>query len=224
MYNYKYQDGIIIADIDGKQCLIDTGAPNSMGVGEIRVDGIAHRLGGDTFMGASLESISEQVGTPLDALIGGDILSAHEGLYVWLRKNEISFTNNVGGEGIPLELFMTIPIIPITIQGQEVQAFVDTGAKQSYLDTSIARDLPSEETGTDYYPGVGTFDVPLVSAEYKDPTGTGTAVLKFGILPDALAPLIAMAGCKAILGMDWLINNGKNHFQVNYSDRKFTNY
>lgn len=223
---FEYIDNHIIADVNGKHCLIDTGSPFSLGDGKINIDGKIHFLNGISYMGASLESIAEKVGTHLDALIGGDILSAHEGLFVWTQKMEVHFSTMMGGakDEPSLEFFSNIPIIQITINSKVVKAYIDTGAKQSYIDSTMAEGLSHEGEVSDFYPTLGMYTAPLVSSSYLEPKSSIESSLKFAVLPQALSSLLSMTGCKAILGNDWLKNNNKMHFQINYRDKNFSNY
>lgn len=223
MYQFEYKDNHIIADIEGKKCLIDTGSPISLGKCTIEIDGQTHSLENDMYMGESLDNIAGHVGCDLDALIGGDILSAHEALFVWLHKGEILFHNPMGDHGVPLELFNLIPIISISIEAQELRAYIDTGAKQSYISSTIAQDIPHEGTITDFYPTQGEFTVPVVSMKYIEPSTDHKKEdqHKFAILPESLEGLLSMANCDVILGMDWLKREEKSHFLINYRDKKF---
>jgi hypothetical protein len=222
--SFEYADNHIVASIDGKQCLIDTGSPNSLGEGVIKIEDKDFTFKGKSIMGTNLESIAKHIGTHLDALIGGDVLSVIGGLFVWIDKMEIHFDNPMGRDEGTVELFNNIPIIPITIRGRAVRAYIDTGAKQSYIDSAIAEGLPNEGESTDFYPTLGSFTAPLVSVRYVEPGREGETTLKFAILPNALSGLLSMTGCKAILGIDFLKNNGKKHFQINYRNKLFTNY
>lgn len=231
--HFDYINNHIVADIGGKKCLIDTGSPFSLGEGVIIINDIKHVLNGGTFMGATLDSISRAVGTHLDALIGADILSKHEGVFVWINSYmQINFCISIGPEKdlsnkneVPVDFFNLVPIISINIQGQTVKAFIDTGAKQSYLDSTLAVGLPIVGSVGDFYPTIGEFTTPTVQAKYVEPTPTMTgpedSALIFGIMPASLLPLLSVKGCKAILGLDWLKNGNKSHFQINYRDKRF---
>ncbi|MEI6379065.1 MAG: hypothetical protein WCO55_05375 [Candidatus Falkowbacteria bacterium] len=214
-YHFNFVNNHIIADIGGKMCLIDTGAPTSMGEGEISIDNQGHLLGGGTANGVSLREIADHVGTPLDALIGGDILSKHGEMDIWLYKDLILFSDGQEKfDGIPFELYMDIPVTSLNIKGKSVRAFVDTGAKQSYVSEALATGLPHVGEAEDFYPGLGAFKVPLVSFEYSVKYRAGN--LKFAIVPPALSQLLAAADCQVILGVDYMLSTGLELFKFNY--------
>lgn len=211
-YSYHYTNNHIIADLNGRQCLIDTGSPISLGDGEVKIDRKTHQLPGRDYVSYSLDEISQHVGENLDALIGGDILSQHPGLFIWWQKNELHFLNMNGTGGNPLDLWNNIPIIEIKLKNQLLRAYVDTGAKVSYIDKDLVADLPRCGEMQDFYPGYGEMTVSLVMVDN----------FQFAILPNDLERLLEMADCHAILGVDWL-SKDKAHMQINYKDKTFQN-
>jgi hypothetical protein len=216
-YPFEYVDNRIVADIRGKRCLIDTGAPFSLG----------HNVFDflqDTFDGGDLQSISEHLGAPLDMLMGGNILSAFDGFFVWTEKQEIHF-NNLASEGIvavPMELRMNIPIISLSLHGQTVQAMIDSGSKQSFVKSEFVEGVPFDGEFVDFYPGFGSIVAPLVSLKYKEIGGVEEKNFKFAVMPKETAQVFEDTGLFAMLGVDWL-RNGKDHFQINYRDKNFSN-
>ncbi|MDD2287440.1 MAG: hypothetical protein PHH52_00595 [Patescibacteria group bacterium] len=223
-YPFSYFDNHIVAYINGKSCLIDTGSPISIGEGILKIAGQTHQISNNMFGAASLGDISNQVGVELDFLIGGDILSKHYGLFIWLKKREVIFSGTIRKDAVVnLELFSNVPIICLQINNKLVKAYIDTGARQSYISPSLAFDSIHEGEVSDFYPGYGPMRAPVVSAAYSIENIKNNDNFKFAILPEDLSSLLFMAECNAILGVDWLLDGDCNCFQINYENRNFIN-
>jgi hypothetical protein len=151
-------------------------------------------------MGISPESLSTSVGTPINALIGADILNQYDILIdptthaLNLSEDELP----LAGRSLELDNFMGIPIIEATVGHDVVRMFFDTGAKLSYLDSDRTNAFQSVGTERDFYPGLGEFstnayDIPIILA-------TETIVLRVGNLPQLLQMTLMMADTAGILG------------------------
>lgn len=152
------------------------------------------------FMGISPESLSKGVGTPVNALVGADILNRYDILIdpiaqrFTLTEDELPLAGTLLG----LDRFMGIPIVEAKVGGDIVRMFFDTGAKLSYLDPDRTNTFQSVGTESDFYPGVGDFvtnayDIPIVLA-------TENIVLRVGNLPELLQMTLMMADTSGILG------------------------
>ena len=199
-YKYEFIDGHIIAAADQCRLLIDTGAPFSVAESStIEFAGRSFRAQRN-YMGVSPESLSTSVGTPIDALVGADILNRYDMLIdpttVTLHVSEDDLPLN--GQAQELEDFMGIPIVDVAVGEDKVRMFFDTGAKLSYLDAGRTDAFESVGTETDFYPGMGEFstkvyDIPIMLAGE-------TIVLRFGNLPELLQMTLMMAATGGILG------------------------
>lgn len=223
MYTFELINGHLIALIGDGRYLIDTGSPISFGDGRVTIDKTNHQLATDLIPGLTITSLSEQVGTPLNGLIGADILQKHRGLFVWNYKNEINFKRCQSSEATPITLIQGIPVVNITINGQDVHACIDTGAQYSYVSAHLAKDTPREERVTDFYPTLGTFTAEQVKLTYQEPSNNETKSFLFAVLPSNLDHLLQMLDSDVILGLDWL-REGKSHFQIDYQNETFSNY
>jgi len=195
-------DNHIIIELDGKNILIDTGAPHSFGeTSEIKILGKIYNLA-DNYLGLTTNELGEYIGADIDIVLGGDVLSKIYFL-VDFQANMLymdRFPVTLDGRAITVSMFMNIPIIQFEINGQQIRAFLDTGAKISYLDPQITANYPSTGTETDFYPGVGQFS----TATYEIPVTLNNCEcsLVFGNLPELLQMSLMMANTRAILGND----------------------
>lgn len=201
-YIIKVVDNHILVEIEDNIALVDTGAPYSVGRNsEINILGKDYNLSSD-YLGITVDKISEYIGTNIDILLGADILSD---MYFQINLQDKLLCMDrtlidIDGETMSVELFMNIPLIEFEIRGQKIRAFLDTGAKLSYLDPELTKDYESIGTETDFYPGVGQFSTPtyevpitLLDQEYR---------VVFGNLPELLQMTLMMANTNGILGND----------------------
>ena len=199
-YEYKLVDGHIIVQHDNKQLLIDTGAPYRVGDSSpLALAGGSYSMQ-SRYIGISPASLSQSVGTPVNALVGADILNRYDILIdpiaqrFTLTEDELP----LAGASLGLDSFMGIPIVEARVGKDTVRMFFDTGAKLSYLDPERTNAFPSVRTESDFYPGVGDFstnayDIPIALA-------TENVVLRVGNLPERLQMTLMMADTSGILG------------------------
>lgn len=190
-----------IARIDGKRCLIDTGSPVSIGEQPVWLLG-AQRPLQRSVMGLTAAGLSEMVGTPIDALLGADVLHAGPFLFDW-NHGTIAFSRTpipFEGAAVPTRRVMGIPIVTFRRGGEAVSGFLDSGAKLSYMPAELAAGLPSDGEAEDFYPGFGRFTTDTVRATVE--LGGFPFEARFGVLPDMLAMTLGLAGVGWILGSD----------------------
>lgn len=199
-YKYDLVVGHIIAIDKQLRLLIDTGAPSTV------ADSSPLAFAGGSFrtqrnyMGISLESLSTSVGTPVNALVGVDILNQYD-IFIDPTTHTLNMTEDelpLAGQSLGLDNFMGIPIVEVLVGQDNVRMFFDTGAKLSYLDPDRTNAFQSVGTEKDFYPGIGVFstnayDIPIL-------LGTEIVVLRVGNLPQPLHMNLMMAGTGGILG------------------------
>jgi hypothetical protein len=199
-YKYEFVDGHIIAVVDQRRFLIDTGAPFSVAdASPIEFAGGSYRAQ-KTYMGVSPESLSRNVGTSIDTLVGADILNQYD-IFIDPTTQTLDVSENelpLTGQALELDDVMGIPIIEVMVGEDKVRMFFDTGAKLSYLDPQRINGFESIGTETDFYPGIGdfstnVFDVPIMLAGE-------TLFLRVGNLPALLQMSLMMADTGGILG------------------------
>jgi len=200
-YPYTLKDGHIIFEVNDKIILLDTGAPSSVGQGPFEFNGSRFDLK-DNYLGLTKASLSELAGFHIDVLMGADIVG-YQDIYINSRDNILEFSHNDSREGLnlPLEVFMGIPLLDVNINGKQIKAFFDTGAKLSYVDPETVAGLEAVGRTEDFYPGVGQFDTDI----YRLKTVFGEKIsmeLDYGILPSVLRLTLTMANVKGIVGTE----------------------
>jgi hypothetical protein len=199
-YPIQIIDNLIIAIIKQKKVLIDTGSPYSLADGRPFFFLSNQYNFPISFMGLDISQLNQFISTEIDVLLGGDVLSKVFFIIDCKKRViQISFTRlRFEGVIVPVDLFMNIPIIESRVGNQTIKAFLDTGARLSYLDSEILRNYDSIGNASDFYPGIGQFstsiyEIPIMFAD-------NTLKITFGELPKLLQKKLMEAGTKSILG------------------------
>lgn len=196
---YRF-DSHILAEIGQDRVLIDTGSPSSIGDGgTIRIGNSEYQIA-PAFMGATVNEIGRLIATRISALLGMDILNRLD-LRIDLDDGKFTVTEgtmNFGGTNIPTGSFQGVPIIRVGFGHGEEKCFFDTGAKLSYLHSSLAGSYPVVGADTDFFPGFGEFRTEVRKARVK--IGGRGYNIRFGTLPPILEAGLLLAGVKGIIG------------------------
>ena len=191
-YPIEIFDNHTIALINGKKVLLDTGSPKSIS------DGCSLTILDKTYnfltniLGINIEKISNLLGTKVNVFLGMDILKALNFFIDWDKKL-IRFSSelfDLEGTYIPLNLSKGAPIVTLQVEGKNLNVFVDTGAKISYLHPKILSNYTSVGRETDFYFIIGQFSTDI----YEIPVVLGghRFVVRSGILPNILQNFMQM--------------------------------
>jgi len=82
----------------------------------------------------------------------------------------------------------------------EQDMYVDTGAKLSYVDKTIAAKLSPVGKEKDFYPGMGEFETQVFDVPFK--LGKKHFQLRCGLLPDLLETALLVTGKHGIIGAE----------------------
>jgi hypothetical protein len=192
------------------RCLLDTGSPVSIGRESFRILGVEHRPGAGLGP-VNVDEVSRFVGARVDVLVGTDVLAAHTWVLDW-DGGVVRFpggTALLAGRSVQATLRHGVPAVEIDAADLRRQAgggsasriaFLDTGARLSYMDPADvngARRMGEEE---DFFPVIGSFRVPV----YKKTITVAGEPFRgtFGTLPAALGAILKIAGVNWILGSE----------------------
>ena len=201
-YTYKLEiekKHPILVNQDGKRFLVDTGSPITMA----KPFSLCGRMmiGGTTALMGTIRNLS---GLNVDGLIGLDILKKYH-VVIDYANGQILFSKQpfaIKGERLPMNRMLGTIGFDATINGQPCKVILDTGAQISYVNASLVEGDEIVGHDTDFYPGLGTFDVELhrVALQIGDAGGMTVTV---GVLPGLLACVTALVG-QSIIGYDLL--------------------
>ena len=192
----------LILETGSTSLLLDTGAPSSLCNRNINLCDRVFQVQ-DQYLGVSLEWLIEQTGCQIDGLLGMDILSEFT-MELDVARNRIRFDEKINGEGatIPVTSIMGIPVIKISIEGNEQQVFFDTGAQLSYADPLLMTGMEAVGEMDDFYPGFGNFKTSVYNLNTR--LAGKNLTCSYGILPELLRSTLMMAGTSGILGNEIL--------------------
>jgi len=184
MQKYHNSTGHIIADIDGKLMLVDTGAAKTFY---------------DEYQGVRIDDLARIVGQPLDGVLGMD---SFEGEVLSITRDTIHL--NVvppDHKGAPLKYIAGVPCVDIKINEVPCSAVIRTGATTSYVsERLILRDKYTRSVN-DAHPYYGTFRVEMFVNYFS--ISNKNYFADAGELPDEFA-LFSSTGVDAIIGTDLL--------------------
>jgi Ca-activated chloride channel family protein len=203
-YTLRLVNGHPVFDLDGQATLLDSGSPFSLGrASDLYFMNMVHPLSQE-FMGVDLKTIAQLVGTPLELMLGADILLKYRVL-LDLPRGHIQFSQPDGeGRGIrvPLRMMAGVPIAACLANGKEIQAVFDTGSRLCYINRKLTGDLASFGKEKDFYPGMGEFETDIYEVPFE--IGGMALSLRCGVLPAMLEAALGMTGAQGILGVELL--------------------
>lgn len=156
-------DNHIIIEKKGQKLFINTGSPLSMGVSdEVELCGKHFNNIGDNIKGYSLNQLQDNLGIPVNYLIGNDILSNFK-LFISLKNNELVITDEELEKYSNSKMInccgfiMGAPIINFNIKDKSYSAIYDSGAKTSFFKGELVSRLKSIGEIEDFNPLLGKF-------------------------------------------------------------------
>ncbi|MCX6053361.1 MAG: VWA domain-containing protein [Chloroflexi bacterium] len=201
-YRLNLVNGHLIARIESKTILVDTGVPVSVGSpAEWYFLNEVHPLS-QGFMGVDLPYLNRMVGTQIDILLGSDILKKYH-LTLDLARERITFSARApfrGSTAIPMTTFMGVPMASFEVAGLSTPMFIDTGAKLSYVKQQVAAQYPTVGKEKDFYPGMGEFETTVYEVPFQ--LGRLNFTLRCGVLPPLLEKTLFATGKQGIVGTE----------------------
>jgi len=210
--------GHVVLSLDGGQVLLDTGSPVSFGrATDLEFLGSRRRLARAP-LGLSIEQIACEIGAledgpgagfELDALLGCDLLAGCTVEISWAEREVRVLPSNDAPP--PTDLISCIPRMKVTVDGEPLEALVDTAAWVSYVRREFLRNGAPAGTRRDFVPPFGRFAVDLV----RCPVAVGGDLRErtLGIAPAAIEAVLWLCGASAIVGTDILATVGTTRLE-----------
>ena len=207
---FDFVAGHVVAALDGRRVLVDTGSPVTFGRGErLSVAGDAHPIATGV-LGFTVETAAEHIRKlpgvapdfDVDVLLGTDLLWGHD-LLLDFPGRTLCISPATRQEGAARCSSRTRFLIEdLIVGGQGLLALVDTGAPVSYLSAARAGELPVAGWARDFFHGGGDFQVPLriVPCSFRGRAIQG----RFAEPPVSVWMAMRLLGVQAIVGTDLL--------------------
>ena len=201
-YNVKNVNEHILID-DGQGIIIDTGSPNSFhDTGQIFLCGDSYTVP-RSIMNVNSEYLSKEIGSKIHGLLGMDIISKYPILFE--LQNGFIFVDDDTQYSSAFSSFILpfhMVCIELCVNGQRVRLIVDTGAKISYIDSSVVKGHDSIGTEQDFSPLFGHFSTNLYKCNVKLLQGE-SIVLTFGTPPSLLTEFLTTMQVQGIIGIEF---------------------
>ena len=201
-FDIELHRGVPVIVCQGVRAAIVTGTPTSFGRAPLRILGQQYRLPAE-LAGVTAESIGRHLGTTIDAVIGGDLLQQFECL-IDLGRGKVVFSHgSLGCDGVSLRtpLHLDVPTAEVRIGARHGIAFLDTGARLSYMDPAAVTGRPVGRE-KDFLPMFGEFETDVYEADIELAGLQFRA--RFGVLPALLQQAMAALGGQWVIGSELL--------------------
>ncbi|MEM0952784.1 MAG: hypothetical protein AAGI24_01480 [Pseudomonadota bacterium] len=210
MANYLFQNhrGSILVNVEGSVFLLDTGTPFSVADNPIPIAGVTFPAE-TCYLGIDGVTLSEQLNTPVDGLIGTDILR-HFNLAVYAGEGMVQFSQlPASGEiVVPIAECAGMPVVALRVGGRVCRMFLDTGSGLSLLLPELLSGTESVGNTNAWYPLVGNYRTPFYRLETI--FGDRNQSMLFGVAPEVLRPVMETANVHGMLGTELLKFYGLN--------------
>ncbi len=209
-FSYQFKNGYLFIEANGLNCLVSTGTPESMCVcGEITVDDRTFPVKQQTLR-MSPKMLSEAIQTPLDAVIGADILSRFDYRINPFKKEILLSTDEIHpyGYAAHFNLYRSVPIVNVCVGTTDTKVYFNTGSPISYMLPEIAAKFPQVGISKAFYPGIGWIDTPLHRVLVW--MSGNDVELDVGIPSESLLSTLKMTKASGVIGCD--VFNGPGVF------------
>ncbi len=216
-YNVKIVNEHLLID-DGQGIIIDTGSPNSFhDTGQIYLCGDSYTVP-RSIMNVNSEYLSKEIGSKIHGLLGMDIISKYPILFDLQHgfifvDDDTQYYTAFSSFDLPFNMVC----IELYVNGQRVRLIVDTGAKISYIDSSLINRHNSIGTEQDFSPLFGHFCTNLYKCNVHLLQGE-SIVLTFGTPPSLLSDFLKKMKVQGIIGIEFFkrfrlqLSGGKLYF------------
>lgn len=209
-YAYRTVNGYPIANIRGRQYLLDTGTPFTVGSQPLVIDGELIEVRREV-LGITSDKMSEFVGCRLDGILGANLTDRFvvridpvaESLvldqYLDTASIEIEVIN-LGG----------LPSVRQTVAGRQIRAFLFLGSHLSWVSADTVADREPVAYDREYFSFTGEIHTPV----YHLPVliGRQRHDMRFGVMPPEIQAMVDMANVSALIGSELL-----DHYRLSLS-------
>lgn len=207
-FQYQINNGHFMIVENDLHILIDTGSPINI-AREITVQFLGAMINCSTdFGGKPIDYIGELAGHRIDVLLGAPTLSNYHLVFAPSMNRMAFITADEDIQemhSIGFGLTLSLPVVDFEMNGRKGRAFLDTGARLSYLHSAWLSGMNSIGEEPDFHPSIGRFNTQVYPAELSIAERPFAA--KLGQLPPAFENAFFNAhNIQGIIGYDLFAN------------------
>lgn len=198
-------DHLVVVD-DDQNILVDTGSPVSFHPSGVLVLGQEQYSVHSSVPVVSTQYLSEKVGCEIHGLLGMDIInrqpllfSLKDGLISWDDDAEYSKHFKMFPLG---PLSGGLVAITISVNGQDANMIIDSGAPISYIHPRFVTGMESAGIMDDFSPFIGDFQTETFVCEVDTLIGQETYSQRFGVPPQIISLMLAQLNADGVIGME----------------------
>jgi hypothetical protein len=201
-YSYNLINGYPVASIGAEKFLIDTALPFSVAQQPIFIAGERFEAASEV-MGVTASAMNAAVGIKLDGILGGNVTDR---FVIKIRPLEHKVLFDQYLDDYPLEMDIQnlggTAIMHQTIAGKQLKAFLALGNRLSYVHPELVEGLTPVGLERDVLGMLGEIQTEVYSLPVS--LGRTTHMFRFGVTPEPLLEVMAMANVTASLGSELL--------------------
>ena len=201
-YSYNLINGYPIANIRGRNFLIDTALPFTVSDHPILIEGKRFEVAPEV-MGITASQISSTAGFPLDGILGANVTEKFV-LKIQPHQHKLVFDQYL--DALPLEIEIEnlggTAIMNQTIAGKRVKAFLTLGTRLSYVNPDMVEGLEPIGRERDVLGMIGEIETEVYSLPIA--IGQRSHHLRFAVIPMQLRDFIERANVTAYIGSELL--------------------
>ena len=197
----RLRDDMLFADFNGREGLIDSGSPVTIGYG-VPLEILGHRFHlNPALTERVLGELNEQkLIRPVELLVGTDVMHTFDLLFD-LPGGELTISIDslkLEGDVVQVDPFGGVPKVALDLGPHRFTAFIDTGANRSFTPDHAFPIGGVMETVDEYSPLIGHFRTLATSADAR--LGTLTQSLTFCRTTDTVLERFDALGATGLIG------------------------
>ncbi len=205
-YPLDTESGYLIAEVEGRQLLIDTGSMVTLT--ERSFQFIGHSLPVmENFLGFTLDGVRQGVGVPIDALVGMNVLREFD-VCIDLPASRIRLSRvpvPVRNDALQITFNHRRPQLSMNfLHKPRARMLFDTGAPLSFLRRDLIVGLEPVGVVEDFHPTIGPFTTQIFRMPFT--LNNTTYFAEFGSLPIPLENALLAEGVDGLIGSQLIVN------------------
>ena len=201
-YSCSLINGYPIANIRGRNFLIDTGLPFTVADRPMLIDGKRFEVAAEV-MGITASQVSSSIGFRVDGILGANVTDEFV-LKIQPDQQQLVFDQYL--DAFPLELEVEnlggMAIMQQTIAGQRVKALLTLGTRLSYVAPAMVEGLEPIGHEHDVLGMMGELETDVYELHVS--IGRDTHGFSFGVIPPSMQHMVDMANVQASIGSELL--------------------